>query len=91
MIVALRAGGAAVLIATHDLAFAAAHCARWLVLAEGQLVADTTPAAVLGDAALLARAHLLPTPIARLAAELGVPYPGETVTLRPHPEMVQAP
>jgi energy-coupling factor transporter ATP-binding protein EcfA2 len=91
MIAALRAGGAAVLMATHDLAFAAAHCPRWLVLAEGQLVADTTPAAVLGDAALLARAHLLPTPIARLAAELGVPYPGETVTLRPHPEMVQAP
>jgi len=74
-------GGAGVLLATHDLAFAAARCPRWLVLADGKIIADGAPATILGDAATLARAHLLPTPIARLAATLGVPYPGEGAVL----------
>ncbi len=81
MIATLCSGGASVLIATHDLAFAAAHCTRWLVLADGRLIADASPAAILGDAATLARAHLLPTPLARLAAMLDVPYAGERPTL----------
>lgn len=77
----LRRSGVAVLLATHDLAFAAEHCPRWLVLADGEIIADGPPAAILDDAATLARAHLLPTPIARLAATLGVPYPGEGAVL----------
>jgi len=51
MLATLRADGAVVLMATHDLVFAAEHCARWLVLAEGTLVADARPAAVLGGGA----------------------------------------
>jgi len=38
------------LIATHDLEFARALCARALVLVHGQLVADISMAALLGDA-----------------------------------------
>ena len=80
-IASLRRSGAAVLLATHDLAFAAAHCPRWLVLADGKIIADGPPAAVFDDAATLAQAHLLPTPIARLAAALDVRYPGERAVL----------
>ena len=81
MIAVLRRGGVSVLLATHDLAFAAEHCARWLVLADGAVIADGPPATILDDAATLARAHLLPTPVACLAATLGVPYPGEGAVL----------
>lgn len=81
MIAALRRGGVAVLLATHDLAFAAAHCPRWLVLADGTMIADGPPASILDDAAMCAYAHLLPTPVAHLAATLGVRYPGEQAIL----------
>lgn len=84
----LRAAGVAVLLATHDLAFAARHCTRWLVIADGALLADTTPERVLNNPALLARAHLLPTPIAALAMALNVPYPGENATVAPASDRV---
>ncbi|MDQ6906667.1 MAG: energy-coupling factor ABC transporter ATP-binding protein [Chloroflexota bacterium] len=79
----LRTGGVGVILATHDMEFAAAHCPRWLVLSEGALIADAPPATVMGDASLLARAHLLATPIAALAMALGVPYSGENALLVP--------
>lgn len=44
----LRAGGVGVLMATHDLEFAASHCPRWFVLSEGELLADAGPAVVMG-------------------------------------------
>ena len=78
----LRAAGAALLVATHDLAFAAQHCARWLVLADGAMT-ETTPARAFADPALMADARLVPTPVAALAAALGVSYPGEDATLAP--------
>ncbi len=79
----VRSEGVAALIATHDLEFAAEHCSRWLVLSEGELLLDAGPAEVMGSPELMARANLLPTPIGRLAARLGVPYPGETALLVP--------
>ncbi len=83
MLATLRAEGVGVILATHDMEFAAAHCPRWLVLSDGALIADAPPAAVLHDPPLLARAHLLPTPLARLATTLGIPYPGEDALLVP--------
>jgi len=77
----LRTGGVGAILATHDMEFAAAHCPRWLVLSEGALIADAPPATVMRDPSLLARAHLLPTPLAALATALGVPYPGEDTLL----------
>ncbi len=79
----LRADGVGVILATHDMEFAAAQCTRWLILAEGALIADAPPATVMNDPALLTHAHLLPTPIADLARALGVPYTGESVALVP--------
>lgn len=79
----LRTEGVGVILATHDMEFAAAQCTRWLVLSDGALIADAPPATVMHDAPLLARAHLLPTPLASLAAALGIPYPGEDVLLVP--------
>lgn len=83
MLETLRAEGVGVILATHDMEFAAAHCPRWLVLSDGALIADAPPAAVLHDPPMLVRAHLLPTPLARLATALGIPYPGEDAPLVP--------
>ncbi|MBI9086775.1 MAG: ATP-binding cassette domain-containing protein [Desulfobacterales bacterium] len=67
----LAADGTAVLMVTHDLAFAERTAGRWLVLCDGTIAADSTPAAVMADAALLARSGLLRTDAACLAARLG--------------------
>ncbi len=48
------------LIASHDLDLVQDVCTRVLVLREGRLVADGTPAAIFADSALLARCHLEP-------------------------------
>ena len=48
------------LIASHDLDLVQDVCSRVLVLREGRLVADGTPAAIFADAALLQRCHLEP-------------------------------
>jgi cobalt/nickel transport system ATP-binding protein len=46
------------LIATHDLDLVQDLCSRVLVMREGRIEADGTPAAIFSDAALLARCHL---------------------------------
>ncbi len=79
----VRSQGVATLVATHDLEFAAEHCSRWLVLSSGELLANARPGEVMGSPGLMARANLLPTPIARLAAGVGVAYPGERAVLVP--------
>jgi energy-coupling factor transport system ATP-binding protein len=44
----LAAGGAAVVVATHDTEFAAAFAERVVLLGQGTVIADATPAEVLG-------------------------------------------
>ncbi|TDT34495.1 ABC transporter ATP-binding protein [Naumannella halotolerans] len=66
MIGRLAAQGRAVLVATHDVEFAARTCQRVLVLAEGELVADGPVREVLSSSPLLA------TQVARVMAPL--PY-----------------
>ncbi|MCA1554215.1 MAG: energy-coupling factor ABC transporter ATP-binding protein, partial [Chloroflexi bacterium] len=58
---ALNARGHTLLIATHDLELADALAPRWLVLANGELIADDTSTAVMSDEQVLSRAGLLPT------------------------------
>jgi energy-coupling factor transporter ATP-binding protein EcfA2 len=63
---------AALLFATHDLRAVARYAQRVLVLAEGRLLADVTPAQLLDDDHLLARARLRRTPLERLCRRLGL-------------------
>ena len=62
----LRAQGQAILLVTHDLAFAEQHAHRWILLAHGQVVADGAPWKVMSDKAVMERAHLEPTDSFRL-------------------------
>lgn len=68
--------GTAILLISHDFGQVAAHADRIIVLAEGAVVGDGPPRAVLTDPGLLAAAGLAPTQITRLAQLLaphGVP------------------
>ena len=60
-IVELRREERTVLLVTHDLEFAAEHANRWLVLAEGRIIADGLPEAVMADSKAMTRAGLRPT------------------------------
>jgi energy-coupling factor transport system ATP-binding protein len=57
----LRREGRTVVLVTHDLEFAAQHAGRWLILAEGQIIADGSPDAVMANRAAMAKAGLRPT------------------------------
>jgi energy-coupling factor transport system ATP-binding protein len=57
----LQAQGFAIILATHDLEFAEQVSARWIALAEGEIVADGSPEAVMASDAAMARAALRPT------------------------------
>lgn len=68
--------GTAILLISHDFTQVAAHADRVVVLAEGAVIGEGPPRAVLTDARLLAAAGLAPAPITRLAQLLaphGVP------------------
>jgi energy-coupling factor transport system ATP-binding protein len=60
-IVELQTEGRTVLLVTHDIEFAAEHTNRWLVLAEGRIIADGPPDAVMADSKAMTRAGLRPT------------------------------
>jgi energy-coupling factor transport system ATP-binding protein len=57
----LREEGSTIVLATHDLEFAAEHATRWLVLSEGKIIADGSPEDVMTDASVMAKAGLRPT------------------------------
>ena len=57
----LQREGRTVVLVTHDLEFAAQHASRWLILAEGQIIADGSPDAVMANPTAMAKAGLRPT------------------------------
>jgi energy-coupling factor transporter ATP-binding protein EcfA2 len=57
----LQREGRTVVLVTHDLEFAALHASRWLILAEGQIIADGSPDAVMANHTAMAKAGLRPT------------------------------
>ena len=59
-------------IATHDMELVAAWANRVVVLLDGGIIADSTPAAVFGDAELCARARIRPPQISTLSRELAI-------------------
>ncbi|WP_284229657.1 ABC transporter ATP-binding protein [Arenivirga flava] len=64
--------GGAVLLACHDLRAVAAHADRVLVLADGRLLADTTPLALLRDERMHVAAGLRPSRLLRALAARAV-------------------
>ena len=57
----MQVRGQAIIIVTHDLTFAERTAGRWLLMAEGRLLADGRPDAIMADTALMSRAGLEPT------------------------------
>jgi len=57
----LRKRGQTLVLVTHDLEFAEEHACRWVLLAEGQVVANGRPWEVMGDEGAMRRAGLEPT------------------------------
>jgi energy-coupling factor transport system ATP-binding protein len=57
----LQREGRTVVLVTHDLEFAAEHAGRWLILSEGQIIADGSPDAVMANPTAMAKAGLRPT------------------------------
>src|SRR5574341_123202 len=57
----LQGRGLTILFATHDLGFAEEVASRWIAMADGEIVADGAPDAVMRNDAAMARAALRPT------------------------------
>jgi energy-coupling factor transport system ATP-binding protein len=57
----LRAQDRTIILVTNDLEFAEEHSGRWLVLADGRIIADGTPNQVMSSSVVLARTGLRPT------------------------------
>ncbi len=57
----LQREGRTVVLVTHDLEFAAQHASRWLILAEGQIIADGSPNTVMANPIAMAKAGVRPT------------------------------
>jgi len=67
LLVKLRERGQTVVLVTHDLEFAEQHACRWLLLAEGQVLADGDAWEVMGDGTAMRRGGLEPTQTFQLA------------------------
>lgn len=61
--------GITIFFATHDLGFAEEIASRWIVLADGKLIAQGTPDEVMANDAAMTHAALRPTARFRLARE----------------------
>lgn len=57
----LQNEGVAIILATHDLEFAEQVAPRWIVLADGEIVADAAPDDVMANDTAMSRAALRPT------------------------------
>jgi energy-coupling factor transporter ATP-binding protein EcfA2 len=66
----LHAQGRTILLVTHDMAAAAEHADRTVVLHGAQILADGTAASLFAQADLLAQASLSPPPVTALAQAL---------------------
>ncbi|UEJ82114.1 ABC transporter ATP-binding protein [Brachybacterium halotolerans subsp. kimchii] len=71
----INAEGTTILLVTHDMHLALEYTDRVLVISDGELLADTDPAAVLTDEALAERADLVVTGLFTLARRCGISDP----------------
>lgn len=79
LIADLTTDGHAIMMATHDMRVVAERCTRVLVMHDGELVADVTPAQLFADQQLLTMAALKPPPLAELSELRGLSTPLLTV------------
>ncbi len=71
VVLKLKSDGVAILIVTHDMNLVAKYVDRAIVISEGRIFRDGTPAEVLKDAAAMEAASLKSPPIVMLSAERG--------------------
>jgi energy-coupling factor transporter ATP-binding protein EcfA2 len=69
-----------VVVATHDMHLVAEWADRVIVLGQGRVLRDCTPAELFDDAALLAEAMLVPPQVTQLGIALGMHPPALSVT-----------
>ena len=81
--------GAAVLMVSHDMELVQQYAKRVLVLTDGKLIGDGETRTIMKDAALLAKAHVLPAQIPELALRLDVDGKGQFVDAYTIDEMYQ--
>lgn len=62
----MQTRGQAIILVTHDLTFAERTASRWLLMADGHLLADTAPDQIMADSDLMTRAGLEATDRFRL-------------------------
>ncbi|UFU08039.1 ABC transporter ATP-binding protein [Ruania halotolerans] len=75
----LAASVSCAVVASHDMDFVAAWADRVIVLGEGRILADVSPAELFADAALLTAAHLVAPQLAQLGTALGLSPPPLTL------------
>lgn len=74
-----RENGQTILMITHDMHLMLEYTDRALVLADGELLADTTPARVLTDSEICGRAYLKETSLYALSLACGIDEPDSFV------------
>ncbi|MCR5179273.1 MAG: ABC transporter ATP-binding protein [Lachnospiraceae bacterium] len=70
-----RESGQTILMITHDMHLMLEYTDRALVLADGELIADTTPAKILTDSEICKRAYLKETSLYALSLACGIDEP----------------
>ena len=68
----LNGQGVTVIMITHDMHLMLEYCGRAIVVTDGKIFADTTPAAVLTDTELVRKASLKETSLYNLAVRCGI-------------------
>ncbi|MDU4693388.1 MAG: ABC transporter ATP-binding protein [Dermabacter sp.] len=69
----LNRKGTTILLITHDMHLALEYVPRAVVLSEGEIIADSSPARILVDDDVTTRANLVRTSLDALAAAVGLP------------------
>ena len=84
-----REDGLTVLMVSHDMELVQQYAKRVLVLTDGKLIGDGETRTIMKDAALLAKAHVLPAQIPELALRLDADGKGQFVDAYTIDEMYQ--
>lgn len=84
-----REEGLTVLMVSHDMELVQQYAKRVLVLTDGKLIGDGETRTIMKDAALLAKAHVLPAQIPELALRLDADGKGQFVDAYTIDEMYQ--